>query len=267
MAGKYLGDEFDIHGGGLDLRFPHHENELAQSRAAGRGFARTWMHNAMVNLEGEKMSKSVGNSMLVSEVVKRVRPIELRYYLVAPHYRSVIEFSFESLAEAATTFSRIEGYVVRATEVTGGVEVGDGLLCAEFVEAMDDDLAVPAALAALQGVIREGNKLLAAGDSAALRGNLASVRRMLALLGLDPLDPVWAARGGEDTALRSALGTLVETLTAQRNEARARRDFAAADAIRDQLRAAGVHVEDTPNGSRWTLTAASCGRTPDHEDH
>jgi cysteinyl-tRNA synthetase len=263
MAGKYLGDEFDIHGGGLDLRFPHHENELAQSRAAGRGFARTWMHNAMVNLDGEKMSKSVGNSMLVSEVVKRVRPIELRYYLLAPHYRSVIEFSFESLAEAATTFSRIEGYVVRATEVTAGVEVSAGLLCAEFLEAMDDDLAVPAALAALQGVIREGNKLLAAGDSAALRGNLASVRHMLALLGLDPLDPVWTVRGGEDTALRSALGTLVETLTAQRNDARARRDFAAADAIRDQLRAAGVDVEDTPTGSRWTLTPAS-GRTPDH---
>jgi cysteinyl-tRNA synthetase len=267
MAGKYLGDEFDIHGGGLDLRFPHHENELAQSRAAGRGFARTWMHNAMVNLAGEKMSKSVGNSMLVSEVVKRVRPIELRYYLVAPHYRSVIEFSFESLAEAATAFTRIEGYVVRATEVTGGVDVGDGPLCAEFVEAMDDDLAVPAALAALQGVIREGNKLLAEGDSAALRGNLASVRRMLGLLGLDPLDPVWSARGGEDTALRSALGRLVEALTAQRNDARARRDFAAADAIRDQLRAAGVDVEDTPTGSRWTLTpVASSGRTAEDRD-
>jgi cysteinyl-tRNA synthetase len=253
MAGKYLGDDFDIHGGGLDLRFPHHENELAQSRAAGRGFARTWMHNAMVNLSGEKMSKSVGNSMLVSEVVKRVRPIELRYYLVAPHYRSVIEFSFESLVEAATTFTRIEGYVVRATEITGGVKVMDGVLCADFVEAMDDDLSVPAALAALQGVIREGNKLLADGDSAALRGNLAAVRRMLSLLGLDPLDSGWLETGADDTALRAALDALVETLVIQRDDARSRRDFAAADAIRDQLRSAGVDLEDTPTGSRWSL--------------
>lgn len=257
MAGKYLGDEFDIHGGGLDLRFPHHENELAQSRAAGRSFARTWMHNAMVNLGGEKMSKSVGNPMLVSEVVKRVRPIELRYYLVAPHYRSVVEFSDESLAEAATTFQRIEGYVVRATEVTGGVRVTDGMLCAEFADAMDDDLSVPAALAVLQGVIREGNKLLSEGDSPALRGNLAAVRRMLGLLGLDPLDPVWASRGGDDSALRSALGALVEALMRQREEARAERDFASADAIREQLRAAGVEVEDTPSGPRWSVAASA----------
>jgi cysteinyl-tRNA synthetase len=257
MAGKYLGDDFDIHGGGLDLRFPHHENELAQSRAAGRGFARHWMHNAMVNLAGEKMSKSVGNSMLVSEVVKRVRPIELRYYLLAPHYRSIIEFSFESLADAATTFQRIEGYVVRATEATGGVDVSDGMLCTAFTEAMDDDLSVPAALAALQGAIREGNKLLAEGDSPALRGNLAAVRRMLSLLGLDPLDATWAQRDGDDKALRSALDTLVAALVSQRDEARARRDFTAADAIRHQLRDAGVEVEDTPSGSRWTLTASS----------
>jgi cysteinyl-tRNA synthetase len=257
MAGKYLGDEFDIHGGGLDLRFPHHENELAQSRAAGRSFARTWMHNAMVNLGGEKMSKSVGNPMLVSEVVKRVRPIELRYYLVAPHYRSVVEFSDESLAEAATTFQRIEGYVARATEVTGGVRAADGMLCAEFADAMDDDLSVPAALAVLQGVIREGNKLLSEGDSPALRGNLAAVRRMLGLLGLDPLDPGWAARGGDDSTLRSALGTLVEDLTRQREEARAGRDFATADAIREQLRAAGVEVEDTPSGPRWSVTTSA----------
>jgi cysteinyl-tRNA synthetase len=263
MAGKYLGDEFDIHGGGLDLRFPHHENELAQSRAAGRPFARTWMHNAMVNLGGEKMSKSVGNPMLVSEVVKRVRPIELRYYLVAPHYRSVVEFSDESLAEAATTFQRIEGYVVRATEVTGGVQAADGVLCAEFVEARDDDLSVPSALATLQGVIREGNKLLADGDSAALRGNLAAARRMLGLLGLDPLDPTWSARSADDTGLRSALGALVDALTQQREDARARRDFVTADAIRDQLRNAGVEVEDTPSGPRWTVAAPS---TPDPTD-
>ncbi|MGH3447695.1 MAG: DALR domain-containing protein, partial [Nocardioidaceae bacterium] len=262
MAGRYLGDEFDIHGGGLDLRFPHHENELAQSRAAGRGFARTWMHNAMVNLAGEKMSKSVGNSLLVSEVVRRVRPIELRYLLVAPHYRSVIEYTEESLAEAAAAFRRIEGYVVRATEVTGGVEPGAGMVCADFVEAMDDDLATPAALAALQGVIREGNKLLSDGDSPALRGNLSAVRRMLRLLGLDPLDEVWVTGSQEDKALRSTVNILVRGLVEQRQQARTDKDFATADALRDQLRAAGVELEDTPSGPRWTLTAEA-GQTTD----
>ncbi len=252
MVGKYLGDEFDIHGGGLDLRFPHHENEQAQSRAAGRPFARTWMHNAMVNLAGEKMSKSVGNSLLVSEVIKRVRPIELRYYLIAPHYRSIIEFAEESLAEAATAFERMEGYVVRATELTGGVEPADNV-SPDFAAAMDDDLAVPAALAALQGVIRDGNKLLADGDSEALRANLAAVRQMLGVLGLDPLDPGWVA-GTRAAAPGGVIDSLVAALLQQREDARARKDFAAADAIRDELRDAGVEVEDTPQGPRWTVT-------------
>jgi cysteinyl-tRNA synthetase len=250
MAGKYLGAEFDIHGGGLDLRFPHHENELAQSRAAGHAFARYWMHNAMVTTAGEKMSKSLGNSALVSEVVKRVRPIELRYYLVAAHYRSIIEFSFESLAEAAATFKRIEGYVERATEVTGGAAPA-GELPEEFTRAMDEDLGVPAALAVLQGVIREANKQL--DDVEASAAHLASVRAMLAVLGLDPLAPQWAA-GSDDTALRAAVDALVTTLVAQRADARAARDFATADAIRDQLKAAGIEVEDTASGARWTLS-------------
>lgn len=255
MSGKYLGDEFDIHGGGLDLRFPHHENELAQSRAAGRGFARFWMHNAMVNMTGEKMSKSVGNVMLVSEVAKRVRPIELRYFLTAAHYRSIIDFSEESLAEAATAFGRIDGYVERATEVTGGVDSVEGFPCADFVEAMDDDLGVPAALAALQGVIREGNKLLAEGDSAALRGNLASVRTMLAILGLDPLDPVWQRTPHEEGPMRSIVDALVAGVLEQRQQARAAKDFATADALRDRLHTAGIEVEDTPHGPRWTVEA------------
>jgi len=258
MAGKYLGEEFDIHGGGLDLRFPHHENELAQSRAAGRPFARIWMHNAMVNLGGEKMSKSVGNTLLVSHVVKQVRPIELRYYLVAPHYRSVIEFSFESLAESATAFQRIEGFVLRATEATGGVDPATAVLCAGFTEAMDDDLSVPTALAALQDVVREGNKLLAAGDSPALRGNLGAVRRMLGLLGLDPLSPVWSP-GDDQWALRGSLDVLVQSLLEQRQSARQVKDFTTADRVRDQLRAAGIEVEDTSSGPRWTVTAAIGG--------
>jgi cysteinyl-tRNA synthetase len=259
MSGKYLGDEFDIHGGGLDLRFPHHENELAQSRAAGRPFARIWMHNALVNLGGEKMGKSMGNALLVSEVIKQVRPIELRYFLVAPHYRSIIEFSFESLHEAATAYQRIEGFVLRATEVTGGVDNESAAVVAEFAEAMDDDLSVPAALAALQGVIREGNKLLSGGDSAELRSSLASVRTMLDLLGLDPLSPTWREDGADSAELRGSVDALVHMLLEQRAQARQDRDFAAADGIRDRLRAAGIEIEDTPSGPRWTVGTAAQG--------
>ncbi|MGH3384138.1 MAG: cysteine--tRNA ligase [Nocardioidaceae bacterium] len=254
MVGKYLGDEFDIHGGGIDLQFPHHENELAQSTAAGRPFARWWMHNAWITTSGEKMSKSLGNSLLIPVVTERVRPVELRYYLVAPHYRSHVEFSFEALDEAAASFRRIEGYVVRATEVTGGVDADGGMPCADFVQAMDDDLATPAAVAAIHDCVREGNKLLADGDSPALRGNLASVRRMLGILRLDPLSAVWAtASAGDDGALRRATDVLVRSLLEQRQQARADRDFATADRVRDQLRAAGIDVEDTASGPRWTI--------------
>ena len=252
MVGKYLGPEFDIHGGGLDLRFPHHENELAQSTAAGRPFARWWMHNAMLNLGGSKMSKSVGNTMLVSEVVKRVRPVELRYYLVASHYRSVVEFSDEALHEAAAAYQRIENFVLRADRVLGGSSVGQ-VTCAEFAEAMDDDLAVPAALAALQGVLREGNKLLADGPSEALAGALRSVRSMLDVLGLDPLSAHWATAGGTGD-LHDVVDRLVGVTLAERTEARARKDYATSDRIRDALAEAGIAVEDTPNGPTWSLT-------------
>jgi len=254
MVGKYLGPEFDIHGGGLDLRFPHHENELAQSTAAGRPFARYWMHNAMLNLGGSKMSKSVGNTMLVSEVIKRVRPVELRYYLVASHYRSIVEFSWEALEEAASAYRRIEGFVRRAAEVLGETDPGvpTGMLCAEFGEAMDDDLAVPAALAALQGVLREGNKLLTDGPSDALRGTWGSVRQMLDVLGLDPFSPVWSA-SGTSSDLHGVVDALVQVALRERAEARERKDYAAADRVRDALAAAGVVVEDTPSGPRWSL--------------
>ncbi|MBC7593775.1 MAG: cysteine--tRNA ligase [Kineosporiaceae bacterium] len=252
MAAKYLGHEFDIHGGGLDLRFPHHENELAQSRAAGQKFARLWMHNAMLNLSGQKMAKSVGNTMMVSEVVKRVRPIELRYYLLAAHYRSIVEYSEEALTEAATAYSRIEGFVLRATEVTGELDASLGIPCADFIAAMDNDLAVPAALAALQEVMSEGNKLLADGDSLALRGTLASVRVMLGVLGVDPLDPTWADSAGEES-YKAALDVLVHGLLDQRQEARTSKDFTTADRVRDQLVAAGVDIEDTAQGPRWSV--------------
>ncbi len=252
MAGKYLGSEFDIHGGGIDLRFPHHENELAQSRAAGGRFARVWMHNAWVTTSGEKMSKSLGNSLLVSEVVKRVRPVELRYYLVAPHYRSHVEFSFEALDEAATAYRRIEAYILRAHELTGPVD-DRAPVCADFTNAMDDDLGVPAALAAVQDVVREGNKLLAHGDSAALRGNLASVRAMLGVLGIDPLAEPWVSTSGAAASMRDVVANLVEAVLEERAEARARGDYAAADRIRDRLTKAGISVEDTPAGPRWTV--------------
>jgi cysteinyl-tRNA synthetase len=253
MAARYLGAEFDIHGAGIDLRFPHHENEIAQSRAAGQPFARYWLHNALVTTSGEKMSKSLGNSLLVTAVLGRVRPIELRFYLVAAHYRSHIEFSFAALEEAAVGFRRIEAFVARAGEVTGGVEPGDAALCADFVAAMDDDLGTPAAVAAVHDAVREGNKLLVDGDSPALRGSLASVRAMLGVLGADPEASQWTSSQGDDARLRTALGSVTEALLEQREVARSRRDFAAADAIRKRLSDAGLEVEDTPQGPRWAL--------------
>jgi cysteinyl-tRNA synthetase len=253
MALKYLGAAFDIHGGGVDLRFPHHENEQAQSRAAGFGFASYWMHNAWITTAGEKMSKSLGNSLVVPAVLERVRAIDLRFYMVAAHYRSHVEFSFEALDEAAAGFARIENFLERAAAVIGEVEVG--ALCADFVQAMDDDLGTPAAVAAIYEVVREGNKLLPSGDSPALRGAASSVRGMLAVLGLDPFDPHWTSGGStaKETKLTAAVDALVSALLEQRTAARAAKDFATADAIRDQLKSAGIDLEDTPQGPTWSL--------------
>jgi cysteinyl-tRNA synthetase len=252
MAERFLGPDFDIHGGGLDLRFPHHENEQAQSHAAGHGFARYWMHNGWVTLGGEKMSKSLGNTALVDEVVRRVRPVELRYYLLAPHYRSTIEFTEAALEEAGSAYRRIESFVRRAAE---RVEVDSGVrvLCAEFSAALDDDLSTPAAVAAVHETVHEGNTALADGDDKAVAGALGSVRAMLDVLGLDPLDPQWAG-GRSDERLGQVTDGLVSLALEQRQAARARKDFAAADAIRDQLTALGVTVEDTPQGPRWELS-------------
>ncbi len=258
MAGKYLGTAFDIHGGGVDLRFPHHENEQAQSRAAGGQFASYWLHNAWITTAGEKMSKSLGNSLLIPEVLKRVRGIELRFYIVAAHYRSHVEFSFEALDEAAAGFRRIEGFLARAAELLGlerGSEaLAPGMLCADFVQAMDDDLGTPAAVAAIHDTAREGNKALAAGDLVALRGAAGSVVAMLDVLGLNPADPAWAdgSRGADDR-LVAALDELIQALLVDRATARADKDFGRADAIRDRLGAAGIQIEDTPSGPKWTL--------------
>jgi cysteinyl-tRNA synthetase len=252
MVGKYLGREFDIHGGGLDLRFPHHENEQAQSRAAGDPFARFWMHNGWVTLGGEKMSKSMGNTALVDEVVQRVRPVELRYYLITPHYRSTIEFTDAALAESAAAYRRIESFVRRAAERVGA-DAGSRVLCAGFTSALDDDLGTPAAIAVVHDLVREGNTALTDGDDGTVAGALGSVRAMLGVLGLDPLDPQWAT-GGSDERLTAVTDGLVSLALEQRQAARARKDFAAADAIRNQLTGLGVSVEDTPQGPRWELT-------------
>ena len=252
MAERYLGPAFDIHGGGLDLRFPHHENEQAQSRAAGDGFAQYWLHNGWVTLGGEKMSKSLGNTALVDEVVQRVRPVELRYYLVAPHYRSTVEFTESALEEAGAAYRRLESFVRHAAERVGA-DAGKPVLAEAFIAALDDDLATPAAVAAVHEAGTAGNTALAEGDDTAIAAALGSVRAMLGVLGLDPLDPQWATAGG-DQRLAAATDGLVGLALEQRAAARARKDYAAADAIRDQLGALGVQVEDTPQGTRWELT-------------
>jgi len=255
MATAYLGETFDIHGGGLDLVFPHHENEIAQSRAAGYGFARYWLHNGLVSTAGEKMSKSLGNSLAITEVLRKVRPAELRYYLGQAHYRSLIEFSPDALAEAAAAYRRIEGFVTRAAEVAPSAPGSLETLPRAFAAALDDDLGVPQALAVVHDAVRAGNNALAAGDTAGLGLSLAAIRGMLGVLGLDPLAEPWgvAVPAGDTAHLRGVVDALVGVALEQRAAARERKDYAAADAIRDRLRAAGVVVEDTPHGPRWEL--------------
>ncbi|WP_049572400.1 cysteine--tRNA ligase [Nonomuraea sp. SBT364] len=250
MATKYLGPTFDIHGGGIDLIFPHHENEIAQSQAAGDGFARYWMHNGMLKIGAEKMSKSLGNSLLIPEMVQKVRPVELRYYLAAPHYRSSIEYSEEALREAAAAYQRIEGFVTRAAEVIHDVDA-DAPLPQAFADALDDDLGTPQALAVVHEVVREGNVALAKGDKEAVARLLAETQNMLDVLGLDPRSPQWRTAGSD---LKPVVDALVAVALEQRKAARARKDYPAADAIRDQLAAAGITVEDTPHGPRWELS-------------
>ena len=255
MATKYLGATFDIHGGGLDLVFPHHENEIAQSRAAGDGFARYWLHNGILGLSGEKMSKSLGNSLLVDAMISEVRPAELRYYLGQAHYRSEMEYSPEALAEAAAAYRRIEGFVTRAAEAgppAPAAAASVAALPAAFTAAMDDDLAVPQALAVVHEAVTEGNSALAAGDLAGAAKQAAAVRGMMSVLGLDPLDEHWSGGAGGE-GLRPVVDALVTVVLGQRQAARDRKDYAAADAIRAGLLDAGILVEDTPRGPRWEL--------------
>ncbi|WP_435184274.1 cysteine--tRNA ligase [Streptomyces sp. AA1529] len=253
MAHKYLGRVFDIHGGGVDLVFPHHENEIAQSRAFGDDFARYWAHNAWVTMSGEKMSKSLGNSVLVSEMVKQWRPLVLRYYLGTPHYRSTIEYSPESLREAESALGRIEGFLQRGVELAGQVAPAAQVPEA-FAAAMDDDFAVPQALAVVHTTVRQGNAALADGDTTAVATAVTEVRAMLGVLGMDPLAAEWSgAASGAGARLDSVVDSLVGLVLEQRQAARARKDYATADAIRDELKRAGLAVEDTPSGPRWEL--------------
>ncbi len=247
MAHSYLGESFDIHGGGLDLIFPHHENEIAQSEAAGYGFANVWMHNAWVTQSGEKMSKSLGNTMQVKELVKQVRGIELRFYLGSAHYRSMLEFSPEALQEAATNFQRIENFLIRAKEIVGDYE---GVISDSVKSAFDDDLAVPQVLAHISEALRRGNTAITDNLKDAIKAAASEIRGALNILGCDPFDAAFGS-GGQD--LSEALDGVIQLALAQRAAARERKDFAASDAIRDGLAALGISIEDTPQGQRWSI--------------
>ncbi len=259
MSTHYLGPVFDIHGGGLDLLFPHHENERAQSLAAGDGFAQYWLHNGLVGMASQKMSKSLGNVLLVTEILAKVRPQELRYYLGQAHYRSELEYSEDALEEAVAAYQRIERFVTRAHRALSGTAVVSGTgplpksgFPISFTAAMDDDLRVPAALAAVHAAVRDGNYALASGDRETIGTCLGQVRSMLAVLGLDPLDPLWQA-GDTGDRLYRAVDALVGLALRQREAARSRGDYASADSIRDTMENIGVVVEDTPEGPRWEL--------------
>jgi cysteinyl-tRNA synthetase len=254
MSSRYLGDHFDIHGGGLDLRFPHHENELAQSTAAGRPFANHWVHNGLVTVDGQKMSKSLGNSIFASEFLDQAPPLVVRYYLGAAHYRSTIDYHDGSLTEAAAALDRIKVFLHRAERRLADTRfAGSGALVVppEFADAMDDDLAVPQALAVLHDRTRAGNAALDAEDLAVAAVICGEVLAMTGVLGINPLAAEWQHPAGSRS--EPALAALVQSLLEERDSARAARDFAVADGIRNQLASAGIHIEDTPTGSNWSF--------------
>ncbi|WP_158865373.1 cysteine--tRNA ligase [Leifsonia sp. AG29] len=254
MSRRYLGPQFDIHGGGLDLRFPHHENELAQSTAAGDAFANYWVHNGLVHVNGQKMSKSLGNSVYASDLLGAARPLVVRYYLGSAHYRSTIDFHDGSLSEAEAALDRIAGFFDRVDRRLDGTRfAGSGveIVPDAFAEAMDDDLGVPQALAVLHDTVRSGNAALDAEDLEAAAAARGHVLAMTEVLGINPLSPQW--RSGGSSAAEAALGELVGRLLGDRQAARQAKDFAAADRIRDELTAAGITIEDTPTGSHWSI--------------
>ena len=250
MAGKYLGKRFDIHGGGLDLRFPHHENELAQSTAAGDDFANFWMHNGMVTYEGEKMSKSIGNTISPVQMLQQARPLVVRYYLGSAHYRSVLDYRPTSLEEARVAIERVEAFLAATLELMVP-NPQDRRVPQEFADALDDDMNIPRALAVLHEQTRAGNAALAAGADASEFANavwaMANVLGLTSLMNLDG--------SGASGAEHQALDALIHTILEQRASARAEKDWATADRMRDVLAAAGITVKDGAQGSTWSLNA------------
>ena len=254
MAARYLGPRFDIHGGGLDLRFPHHENELAQSTAAGDAFASYWVHNGLVNIGGQKMSKSLGNSVYAADLLGAARPLVLRYYLGSAHYRSTIDFTESSLAEAEAALERISGFLDRVSRRLDGTRFassGAEIIPDAFAVAMDDDFGVPQALAVLHDTVRAGNQALDGEDLGAAAVARGQVLAMTELLGINPMSAKWKAQ--QDVSARAALDALLRTLLADRQAARQARDFAVADRIRSELADAGITIEDTPTGAHWSI--------------
>ncbi|MEV7757518.1 cysteine--tRNA ligase [Microbacterium sp. NPDC089180] len=252
MSRRYLGPEFDIHGGGLDLRFPHHENEIAQSSAAGDAFARYWVHNGLVTVDGQKMSKSLGNFTLAADVLATHDPRVVRYALAAAHYRSSLDVSDKAFSEAASALERISTFrqrVLRAAAADPLVVV-PGEVPTDFAAAMDDDLGVPQAIATLHETVRAGNAAIDGGDLETAVAAHRAVVAMLGILGLDAEEPT-GATGAVDTTLDA----LVNEMIAQRARARADKDWAAADRIRDAVAAAGITLEDTPAGTNWSIDA------------
>jgi cysteinyl-tRNA synthetase len=250
MARSYLGTEFDIHCGGMDLIFPHHENEIAQSRATGDGFARYWLHNGWVTMGGEKMSKSLGNVLAIPAMLQRVRPAELRYYLGSAHYRSMLEFSDAALQDAVRAYVGVEEFLHRVRHRVGAVVPGEWT--PRFAEALDDDLSVPIALAEIHNTRAVGNRALDIGDHEGALESASAIRAMMGILGCDPLDERWESRD-ETSAALSAVDVLVQAELENRDKAREQRNWALADEIRDRLKHAGIEVTDTADGPQWTL--------------
>lgn len=245
MSTHYLGEQFDIHGGGLDLRFPHHENELAQSTAAGHGFANFWLHNGLVTTNGQKMSKSLGNSVSSSDLFDLASPAAVRYYLLSAHYRSSLDFQASVLVEAQTALDRIYGFLER---VARELDVVAGGLPTEFEREMDEDLNIPAALAILHETVRSGNGDLDAGRTDAASKSASEVLSMLSVLGLDPKD--WVSGNSSEHA---ALDSLIRSMIAERNLARDNKDYARADELRDRLVASGIELSDSSDNTHWKV--------------